>query len=161
VRRLLLWLFLAGIAPALAGLHKIPEEHPIAAISIPDKWQTKELGEGVEAVSPDGALHLIAIPPERNKTSEAMGEVMRYIRNTRGIVVRPESIKNEPGKLKEMDIRNVSWQGKDKNGDISIRFTVVWLAQAKQLLVACWGPPKAERKYESTLKQVLQSIKQS
>ena len=90
-----------------------------------------------------------------------MGEVMRYIRNTGGIVVRPESIKNEPGKLKEMDIRNVSWQGKDKNGDISIRFTIVWLAEAKQLLVACWGSPKAEQKYESTLKQMLQSVKQS
>jgi hypothetical protein len=153
---------LSLVVTGFSATHKVPQDEPIATISIPDKWLTKALGEGVEATSPDGALRLIAIPPEGKKVAEGIGELMRYIRNTDGIVVKPESIKNEPGTLNGVDIRNVSWQGKDrKGGDVNIRFTIVSFANSKQLLVACWGPPKTEKKYEPVVKKMLLSIKQT
>jgi hypothetical protein len=158
MQRLAAFLFLLLVASAFGAIHKVPVEEPIASISIPDQWQTKQLGEGIEATSPDRAVRLIAIPPENGKVAEGMGEVMRYIRNTGGIVVKPESMKNEPGKLNGLEVRNVSWQGKDKNGDINIRFTIFSFATHKQLLVAYWGSPKGEQKYESVLKKMLKSI---
>ena len=54
---------------------------------------------------------------------------MRYIRGTGGIVVKPDSIKNEPGKLNDMEVRHLSWDAKDKNGDVKIQFTIVSLAE--------------------------------
>jgi hypothetical protein len=147
--------------PAFSATHKVPEDEPIVTIEIPDEWQTKEVGESVQATAPGDPVHVLIVPPEGNKVAETMGEAMRYIRNTGGIVVRADSIKNEPGKLNGMEVRRVSWEGKDKNGDVKIQFTIVSLAEKKSVLVACWGSPAAEQKHEADLKKILQSIKKA
>ena len=144
---------------AFSATHKVPEEEPLVTIEIPDEWQTKEVGESLQATAPDDPVHVLVVPPERNKLAEAMGEAMRYIRNTGSIVVKADSVKSEPGKLNDMDVRRLSWQGKDKNGDIKIQFTFVSLAPRKSVLVAVWGSPNAEEKHEAKLKKILQSIK--
>jgi len=147
--------------PAFSATHKLPEDEPVMTIEIPDDWQTKEVGESIQATPPGEPVYVLIVPPEGSKIAETIGEAMRYIRNTGGIVVKPDSIKNEPGKLNDMDMRQVSWEGKDKNGDVKIQFTIVSLAQRKSVLVACWGSPKAEQKYEADLKKILQSIKKT
>jgi hypothetical protein len=147
--------------PAFSATHKLPEEEPYVTIEIPDEWQTKEIGESLLATAPGDPIHVLIVPPEGNKLAEAMGEAMRYIRNTGSIVVKAESVKKELGRLNDMDVRQLSWQGKDKNGDVKIQFTFVSLAQRKSVLVACWGPPKAEQKHEADLKKILQSIKKA
>jgi hypothetical protein len=144
---------------AFSATHKVPEDNPIVTIEIPDEWQTKEVGESIQATAPGDPVHILVVPPEGSKIAETMGEAMRYIRGTGGIVVRADSIKNELGKLNDMDVRHVSWDAKDKNGDVKIRFTIVSLAQRKSVLVACWGSPAAEQKHEADLKKILQSIK--
>ena len=48
-----LWAIL--ITPAFSTTHKVPADDPIATIEISDKWQTQQLGEGIEAISPTGA----------------------------------------------------------------------------------------------------------
>ena len=145
--------------PAFSATHKVPEDDPLVTIEIPDKWQTKEVGESVQATAPDDPVHVLIVPPEGSKIAETMGEAMRYIRNTGGIVVRADSIKKEPGKLNGLDTQQLSWEGKDKNGDVKIQFTIVSLAERKSVLVARWGSPKGEQKYEADLKKILQSIK--
>ena len=147
------------VTPAFAATHKVPADDPIATIQIPNKWQTKEVGEGVEATSPDGAVHCLVMPVEANKIAESMGEAMRYLRNRDGITVKSESLKQDQGKLHGMETRNVSWQGKDMKGDVKIRFTIVLIAEKQPLLVAYWGSPEAEKKHEAELNKILQSIK--
>jgi hypothetical protein len=147
------------VTPAFSETHKVPADDPIATIQIPNKWQSKEVGEGVEANSPDGALHFLVLPVEANKIAESMGEAMRYLRNRDAITVKSESLKQEKGNLRGMETRNVSWQGKDMKGDVKIRFTIVSIAEKQPLLVAYWGSPEAEKKHESELNKILQSIK--
>jgi predicted Zn-dependent protease len=147
--------------PVFSATHKLPEDEPIFTIEVPDEWQTKEVGESVQATAPGDPVHVLIVPPEGSKINETMGEAMRYIRGTGGIVVKPDSIKNEPGKLNGMEVQQLSWEAKDKNGDVKIQFTIVSLAQTKSVLVACWGPPKAEQKHEAELKKILQSIKKT
>ena len=147
--------------PAFSGTHKLPEDEPIVTIEIPDEWQTKEIGESILTTAPGDPIHVLIVPPEGSKIAETMGEAMRYIRGTGGIVVKADSIKNESGKLNDMDVRKMSWDAKDKNGDIKIQFTIVSLAQRKSLLVACWGSPAADQKHEAELKKILQSIKKT
>jgi hypothetical protein len=146
-------------APAFATTHKLPEDEPIFTIEIPDEWQTKEVGESILATAPGDPFHILVVPPEGSKIAETMGEAMRYIRGTGGIVVKADSEKRELGKLNDMDVRQLSWQAKDKDGEIKIHFTIVSLAERKSVLVACWGPPKAQQKHEAALKKILQSIK--
>ena len=147
--------------PVFSATHKLPEDEPVVTIEIPDEWQTKEVGESILATAPGDPFHVLIVPPEGTKIAETMKEAMRYIRNTGGIVVDPHSVKNEPGKLNDMEVRHVSWDAKDKKGDVKIRFTIVSLAEKKSVLVACWGSPKAEQKHEADLKKILQSIKKT
>jgi hypothetical protein len=90
-----------------------------------------------------------------------MGEVMRYVRDTSGITVDAASRKIEETKLKNMDVQNVSWDGKDKNGAVKISFRIISLAEKKPLLVAFWGSPAVEKKHRSDLDRMLQSIEKA
>lgn len=159
--KLIVWFSLVCIVPAFAGTHKVPEDEPIATVDISDEWQIKQSGEAVEASSPDGALHFLVMPPEQNKVAETMGEAMRHIRNTGGIVVRSDSRKNETENINGFDVQHVTWQGKDKSGDVKIRFTVFSLSNDKPLVAVYWGSPAAERKYQTDLKKMLGSIRKA
>jgi len=154
------WLCTGVVASAICGTHKLPADEPIAAIDFPNEWQTKELGEGFESTSRDGAVRFLVFPVEVHKVAESMGEAMSYLRNTGAIVVQSESIKREQGKLNDMSVTNVSWQGKDKKGDVHIRFTIFSLAKGKSLLVAYCSPPNAEKQHQRELEKILHSIKQ-
>lgn len=160
MRRFVLDAFLcAGLAgSAFSATYNVPRDEPIATVRIPEKWQTKEYGERVEATSPDGAVGFIVIFPEANKVAETMGEVMRYIRGKGGITVKPETRTREQGKLNSMEIVSLSWVGKDDKGDIKIRFSSVSIAARKSLLVAYWASPEAEKKHQAELTKMLQSI---
>ena len=147
------------VAPAFSATHKVPEEEPIIIVDIPDQWQTRELGESILATAPGDAVHLLIVPPEGTKVAETMGETMRYIRNSGGITVKPDSIKNEQEKINGMEARQISWQAKNNKGDIKIRFTILSVAKKKNELVACWGSPASEQKYKAALKRILQSVK--
>jgi hypothetical protein len=153
-----LWAIL--ITPAFSATHKVPADDPIATIEISDKWQTKQLGEGIEATSPDGGVSFLIMPVEGRKVAESMSEAMRYLRGKNGITVKSDSVQREQGKLNDMETRKFSWQGKDmKGGDVEIRFTIVSIVQNKRLLVAYWGSPEAEKKRATELNKILQSIK--
>src|SRR5437870_2338939 len=132
--------------PAFSATHKVPEDEPLVTIEIPDEWQTKEVGESVLATAPGDPIHVLIVPPEGSKIAETMGEAMRYIRNTGGIIVKADSIKQEQGKINDLEVKHVSWQAKNKDGEVKIRFTIVSLEKRKSVLVACWGSPKAEQK---------------
>jgi hypothetical protein len=159
MRKFAAFLCVALVTPALSATHKVPAEDPIATIQIPDKWRSKEVGEGVQATSPDGGVSLLVIPVERNKVAESMGEAMRYLRGRDGITVQSDSVKREQGKLNDMETTKVSWQGKDRKGEVKISFTIVSIAEKQPLLVAYWGSPEAEKKHEAELNKILQSIK--
>ena len=153
------WLCAGLLASALAGTHKVPRDEPLAAIQIPDRWQTKEHEERIETTSPDGAMRFLVLPPEANKIAESAGEVMRFIRNTGGISVKADSVKHEVGKLNGVHVRHISWEGKDRNGEVRIRFSIISIAENRPLLVASWGSPAAEKKYHAELNKMLESIK--
>jgi hypothetical protein len=163
MRKFVLNAFLCAglVGSAFSATHNVPRDEPIATIRIPEKWQTKEYEERVEATSPDRAVSFLVMPPEANKIAESMGEVMRYIRNRGGITVKAETLKREQGKLNGMEVRNVSWLGKDTKGDIKIRFTIVSIPGNKILLVAYWASPEAEKKHQAELTKMLQSIKKA
>ena len=142
-----------------SATHKVPDDEPVVTIEIPDEWQTKDVGESLQATAPAEPVHVLVVPPEGTKIAETMGEAMRYIRNSGGIMVKGESRKDQSGKLSGMDVKRVSWDAKDKNGEIRIEFTIAFLTERKRMLVACWGSPKGQEKYETALKGILQSIK--
>jgi hypothetical protein len=154
-------LYAGLLTSALAGTYKVPRDEPLAAVHIPQKWQTKEHDELLETASPDGSLRFLIVRPEANKITESMAEVMRYIRNNGGIKVNAESLKRDSGELNEMHVRHLSWEGQDKNGEVKIRFSVISIAEKRFLLAVFWGSPAAQMKYHAQLNRILKSIKKA
>jgi hypothetical protein len=151
--------FCAAVAtPVFPAVHQVPEEEPLVTIEIPNEWQTKEIGESLQATAPSGSFHVLIIPSEA-KVAETIGEAMRYIRNTGGITVKRDSMKDERVKLGDLNVRQILWDGKNNSGDIKIQFTILPIAERGSMLVASWGPPNAGQKHEADLKKILQSIK--
>lgn len=163
MRKLVLSVLLCAgwMAPANSAPHKVPRDQPIATVAIPDKWQTREFEERVETTSPDGAVFFLMMPAESGKIAESMGEAMRYLRNRGGITVKADTRKDESGKLNGTEMRNVSWQGKDSKGDVTIRFSIVFITDDKPLLVVYWCSPEAEKKHRGGLNKMLQSIRKA
>lgn len=151
----------ASLAPANSATFKVPRGEPIASVAIPDKWRTREFEERVETTSPDGALFFLMMPAEQGKIAESMGEAMRYLRNRGGITIKDNTRKDESGKLNGMETRNVSWQGEDRKGDVTIRFSIVFMTDNKPLIAVYWCSPDIEKKHRSALNKVLQSIKKA
>ena len=142
---------------AIAGIHKVPPEEPIATIEIPRSWQTAKHAEFMEAISADASVHVIIIHPEGGKIADAMGETMRYIRRAGDISIDPGSRKDERGK--GMLVQRASWDGKDKQGPITIRFEVISLGESEYLVLACWMSAAAEKKHARELGEIRQSIR--
>ena len=152
-------LALCQVLPASAAIHKVPQDEPVATLNVPDKWRTTTHGEFIEADSPDGTVHFLAVHPEGRKIMESMGETMTYIRNKAGLFVDASSLMDEPGKLNGMNVRNVSWKAKEKDTPVIVRFQLLALPGGKHLILAFWMSAKAETKHARELKEIQQSIK--
>ncbi len=151
--------FLCVLVPStFAETHNVPADEPIISVRVPDKWHSKEHGEYLEAASPDGAVSFLVLPAESRKINEAMSEAMRYLRGKSGIRVRADSVKREEGQLNGMNVKNVSWQGKNQQGDVNISFKIISIPEKKPMLVCYSASPDAEKKHQKELDKILQSI---
>jgi hypothetical protein len=147
------------LASSFPGTRKIPPDESIATIWIPDKWQSQQRGDAIEASPPDAAILFLVAPVEHNKVAEALGETMQFFRNRdEGFFVKPESRHDETGKVNGKEAHFVSWQGKDRKGEIETKFVIVFLAPNKSLIAAYDGSPAASEKYQRDLDKMIQSI---
>jgi hypothetical protein len=63
--------------------------------------------------------------------------------------------------LNGMRVRHVSWLGKDKNGEVQIRFSVILVAENQPLLMAFWGSPAMQKKYRDQVNSILKSVRKA
>ena len=153
------WISLAMLASGLADTHKIPPDEPMATIWMPDKWQIQQRGDSIEASPPDASILFLVAPVEHNKVAEALGEAMRFFRNRdEGFFMKQESRHDENGKVNGKEAHFVSWQGKNRKGQIETKFVIVFLAPNKSLIAAYDGSPDASKKYQRDLDKMIQSI---
>jgi len=143
---------------ACAGIYRVPDDEPVISVKIPEKWKVQEHDEFVEGTSPDGAMHVLALGVEGTKVAESLGEGLRYIRNTNGIVIKADSARHETTTLKGKPLRTISWDGRDRKGDIKLHCHVVSGKNGKPALLFFWGTPEAEKKYQRDSKQVLETV---
>jgi len=128
---------------------------------VPDKWQVMERGETLEGNSPDRAMHFLVVRPEQNKANEAIGEVLRYVRNTGAIRIDGSSVKRESEELNGMKVHCVSWSGKDQAGEVKISFRLISVTEDQLFLIAFWGSPSAEKKHHLEVAEILSSIRKA
>ena len=144
----------------IAGSHKVPEEDPIATVTIPDSWKTDDIEDGIEVTSDDGEVYLAIEATDGDSVKEGMDEAIKYLKS-KGVTVNSDSVKQEEGKLGDMDVVDVSWDGKDEEGAAKISLTVISVTKTEGLLLIYWASPEGEKKHMEALSAIAKSIKKA
>jgi len=145
---------------AHAETYRIPEDEPIARVTIDSDWKTKAKEEFIEATTPDGTGHVIVLPVEHRKIGEAMNEAMRYIRRTGTVRVKADTERRTTDQVNGRAVRIFSWDATDAGKPLRIHCHVVSIVEGKPLLVVYWGSPEAEHKHASSVRNMLQRLEQ-
>jgi hypothetical protein len=159
-----IWVGLATFAllgSAWAGDFKLPDQNPVASFSIPASWKPAEYEDGVEALSDDESVYIAVEAADLTSTSvieDAMKQSLSYLKK-KGVEVDQSTAKQTQGKLNGMEVVDVSWKGKDSEGDCNVSLTVVVVNGKKGLLLTYWASPDGEKKNSQELVQILHSIK--
>jgi len=155
---LALLLALALLTPSYGKTFKIPDEESFASITIPDDWKSKEIDSGVESQSPDDEVYFYVEATDAKGMDKAIVEAVEYL-SEQGVTVDDKTMKQSEGKLNGMEGIDVTWNGKDKEGDAIISLMILAANKEKVLLVAYWGSPDGTKKHDKVLGEIMKSLK--
>lgn len=143
-----------------AKTYNLPEEETLATIEIPDSWETDQTDDGIETTSKDGGVYFYAEVTDADNVAEAMEEGVKYLKE-KGVTVNDSSMKKQQGKLKDMDVVDISWDGKDKDGEAKVSLMVVSITNDKGVLFVYWASPEGEKANQADLEKIVQSLKKA
>jgi hypothetical protein len=155
---LALLLALALLTPSYGKTFKLPTEESIASITIPDDWKSKEIDDGVESQSADGEVYFYVEATDAKGLEKCIEEAVKYLQG-QGVTVDEKSMKQSEGKLNGMNVIELDWKGKDKEGDAEISLSVVEVTKDKALLLVYWASPEGTKKHIKTLGEIASSVK--
>lgn len=151
-------LALALLTPSYGKTFKIPDEESFASITIPDDWKSKEIDSGVESQSPDDEVYFYVEATDAKGMDKSIVEAVEYL-SEQGVTVDDKTMKQSEGKLNGMEGIDVTWNGKDKEGDAIISLMILAANKDKVLLVAYWGSPDGTKKHDKVLGEIMKSLK--
>lgn len=151
-------LALALVTPSFAKTFKVPEEGSFASITIPDDWKSKEIDSGVESQSADNEVYFSVEATDAKGMDKAIEEAVQYL-HEQGVTVDEKSMKQSEGKINGMEGIDVTWKGKDKEGDADISLTILAANKDKVLLITYWASPEGTKKHDKELGAILKSVK--
>lgn len=133
----------------------------IATVTLPDKWNPIATDDGAEATSPDDEVYVSVEVAGVSEMEEAMKEAFAYLVGE-GVVLDPKSQRQQQGKINGMDAVDLSYDGKDKNGDANkVSVSIIVVNQGQVLILTYWGSPEGEQMYGAELRAILNSIKRA
>ncbi len=146
---------LPGLAEAKTV--KLTGAKPVATVTIPDSWKPDEYDWGVEAQSPDDEIYVAVEVSSVKGLEKAAEEAMKFYKK-QGVTVKGDPVQSEH-KLNGMDVVDLSWKGRDKDGEADISLSFVIVSETRVLLLYYWGSPAGGAKHRETLSGILNSIK--
>ena len=155
---LALLLALALVTPSFAKTFKIPDEASFASITIPDDWDSKEIDKGVESQSADDEVYFAVEATDAKGMDKSIEEAVEFLKR-QGVTIDEKSMKQSEGKVNGMDGVDVTWSGKDKEGDAIISLTIIAAKKDKVLLITYWASPEGTKKHSKELGAILNSVK--
>jgi hypothetical protein len=155
---LALLLALALLTPSYGKTFKVPAEDSIASITIPDDWKSKEIDSGVEAQSADDEVYFYVEATDAKGLEKQIEEAVEYLKG-QGVTVDEKSMKQSDGKINGMEVFEIDWKGKDKDGATEISLSVIVVSKDKGLLLVYWASPEGTKKHIKTLGEIANSVK--
>lgn len=155
---LALLLAFALLTPAFGKTFKVPDEDSFASITIPDSWTSKEIDKGVEAQSPDDEVWFAVEATDAKGMDKTIEEAIDFLKE-QGVTIDPKTQKQDEGKINGMEGVDLTWSGKDKEGDAIISLTILAVDANKVLLLTYWGSPDGTKKHAAAVGEILNSVK--
>ena len=112
----------------------------------------------IEVEKVEGDYARVMVEPKDKQTDGAIEEAVQYL-HEQGVTVDDKTMKQSEGKINGMDGVDVTWKGKDKEGDAIISLTILAAKKDKVLLITYWASPEGTKKYAKELGTILNSIK--
>ena len=158
--RLLLAVLLAAalVSPALGKTFTVPDETPIASITVPDSWKSKEIDKGIEAQSSDGEVYFAVEATDAKGMDKTIAEAIEYL-DGEGVTVDSSTMKQTEGSVNGMKGWDITWNGKDKEGDAIVSLTILAVSDKDALIITYWASPEGTKKYAKELGEIINSVK--
>lgn len=150
---------LSCLLPGLADAKtvKLTGARPVATVTIPDSWNPDEYDGGVEAQSPDDEVYVAVEMSSLKGLENATMEAIKFF-HKQGVTLNGDPVQSEH-KLNGMDVVDLAWNGRDKDGEAEISLSFVIVSETRVLLLYYWGSPAGGAKHRKTLTGILNSIK--
>lgn len=149
-------LFLASAAQAETLV--FPSDVPVATISFPDDWSAEETESGIQSFSPDEAISLYVdvATPEDSKT--IVDNAIKFLTDN-GVTIDAASLKESKDTFNGMEMSNLSYDGTDASGPVSIGLSFVQPSEEKLLVLTYWGTKGEQEKHAEALTSIINSLK--
>lgn len=148
----------ALVTPAFAKTFKLPDENSVASITIPDAWKSKEIDKGVEAQSADSEVYFAVEATDAKGMEKTVEEAVEYLKG-QGVTVDSSTMKQTEGTVNGMKGWDITWNGKDKEGNAIISLTILAVSDKDALIITYWASPEGTKKYDKELGEILNSVK--
>jgi hypothetical protein len=149
---------LALLTPAFAKTFKVPDEDSFASITIPDDWKSKEIDKGVESQSKDDQVYFAVEASDAKGLDKTIEDAIDFLKE-QGVTIDTKTQKQSEGKINGMDGVDLTWNGKDKEGDAIISLTILAVRKDKALLITYWASPEGTKSHAKELGEIISSVK--
>ena len=146
------------LSPAFGKTFKIPDEGSFASVTIPDDWKSKEIDKGVESQSADDEVYFAVEATDAKGMDKSIEEAVAFLKE-QGVTIDTKTQKVSEGKINGMDGVDITWNGKDKEGDAIVSLTILGVTKEKALLITYWASPAGTTKHAKVLGEILNSVK--
>ncbi len=155
---LALALIAALVAPAFGKTFKVPDESPVASITVPDSWKSKEIDKGIESQSADSEVYFAVEATDAKELEKTVAEAVEFLKG-QGVTVDSSTMKQSEGTINGMKGWDITWNGKDKEGNAIVSLTILAVSDTKALIITYWASPEGTTKFAKELGEILNSIK--
>jgi hypothetical protein len=148
----------AFVTGALANTFELPDEKPIAAVTIPSTWKLEKYADGVECVSPKNEVYLAVEAIESDSLEESVTDAVKFLKK-KGVSIKKETAKRTPMKINDLEGAEVLWQGSDEDGDCVVNLSYLQVTKKRGLMVLYWSATALARKNDADFGEIMRSIK--
>jgi hypothetical protein len=151
---------LLALSPAAAfgKTFPIPDDDPIATISMPDKWEPSPYDGGIEATSPDGKVYMAVEEVKADDVGSATEEGVKWYAK-QGVQITDNSLKTKDIKVNGLPAFDMTMSGKDKDGPTEIGMTLIGTnTKGRFLLFYYWGSAEAQQANMADIKAITESL---
>ena len=141
-----------------ANTYELPDEKPVASVTIPSTWKQDKYEDGVECVSPKNEVYLAIEGIESDSIEESVKDAIKFLKK-KGVSIKKDTEKQQHLKINDMEGDEVVWEGKDEDGDCVVSLAFLQVTKKRGLMVVYWSSTDVAKKNDAALATIIRSIK--